>query len=88
MRKFGYSDLQGLHRILLQSAWFCCTDHSYSRDMTVFSIDCDANKDHVEGDRYDGHELIVPSSAFFQITDINDRITMSTMRMPPLFEHA
>jgi hypothetical protein len=58
-------DLQGLHRMLFQIALFRRSDHPYSREVFVVSIDGDTNQHHVEGDRYDRHDLIDGSSLCF-----------------------
>jgi hypothetical protein len=57
-------NLPGRHRVFLQIALFRPGGRPYSREVIVMSIDGDANRHHVEGNRYDRHDLVDGSSAY------------------------
>lgn len=54
-----------------------------SRDV-ISTIDRNANKHHVEGDRYDRQGLVKQSSVLFSRKEVNSRFTMSDKTDSPL----
>lgn len=79
-------ELQGFHGMFLQIALFRLGGHPYSREVTVISTDGDTNKHHVEGNRYDRHDLVNGSSVSFNNKDWKREITRSTITYSPLLE--